>query len=178
MEETLEKRLGELILQLKSGDISVLTEIDMIVGKRLRAYANIYYLQKADVDDAIQPLLYKLKMASKHFKENKHAYAWVVTVFRNLILSNLKREKRERDFIKQQMDESCLINNESSDEYLNNHVFLKEIMSKLNSAENALVENIFILGLSYSETAKILHKPKSTIEYQIAKLKEKLATMK
>lgn len=177
MEEALEKRLGELLLQLKSGDVSVLSEIDMIIGKRLRSYANIYYLQKADVDDAVQSLLYKLYFAVKRYSERKHAYSWVVKVFKNSILSRIKKEKHEKEYFQMLGNEMLIKQNGNSDIYATNYLFVNEIMSKLDKCEQELVKYVFVLGMSYSETAKALHKAKSTIEYQVLKLKEKISKM-
>lgn len=177
MDEALEMRLGELLLQLKSGNVSVLSEIDKIIGKRLRAYANIYYLQKADVDDAVQSLLYKLCYVVKKYNESGHAYAWVIKVFKNSILSHIQKDNLEKNFLQLYGSQLGANANNNTDDYINNYLFLKEIMSKLDKREQELVEYVFILGMSYSETARIFHRPKSTIEYQIKKLKEKIKNM-
>ena len=65
MDEQIEQRLSALLLQLKEGDSSPLAEIDALIGKRLRAFANVYYAQKADVDDAVQSFLCKLLFSKK-----------------------------------------------------------------------------------------------------------------
>ncbi len=177
MDETLEIKLGELLLQLKNGDISVLSEIDKIIGKRLRAYANIYYLQKADVDDAVQSLLCKLCYAVNKYTERRHAYAWVIKVFKNSILSHIKRENLEQNYLQLYGNQMTPNANNNADNYISNYLFLKEIMSNLDSREQKLLEYVFILGMSYSETARLLHKAKSTVEYQIERLKEKIKNM-
>ena len=69
------------------------------------------------------------------------------------------------------------LNANDDENYIANYLFLKDIMSKLDVREQELVEYVFILGMSYSETARIFHRPKSTIEYQIKKLKEKIKNM-
>ena len=177
MEEALEKRLGELLLQLKSGDVSALAEIDSIVGKRLRVYANSFYLQKADVDDSIQALLYKLYYASKRYKEKKHALAWVFKIYKNMVKDNKKRKVAELLILTKQAKEELLKNN-GGDEYIFNYIFLNDLMSKLDKDECELLRCVFLVGLSYSETAEILKRPKSTIEYRVNKLKEKIKNMK
>lgn len=177
MDEALDKKLGELLLRLKNDDSSVLADIDQLVGKRLRAYANMYYVQMADVDDAVQSFLYKLYYASKKFKENKHAYAWMIKVFKNLILSQIKHSKTEREYVRQSVEalKSDIAN--MSEDYLENYIFYKDVLSKLDSYEQYLLINSIILELSLFEIANQLSKPKSTIEYQVSKLKEKLRNM-
>ena len=54
---------------------------------------------------------------------------------------------------------------------------MKEVLSKLSVYEQELLKYTIILELSLSETAKILHKPKSTVEYHVQKLKEKLQSL-
>lgn len=177
MEEALEKRLGELLLQLKSGDLSVLAEIDVIIGKRLRAYANIYYLQQADIDDAVQSLLCKLKDLVKSYRENKHAYSWIVKIFKNSILSRLRREKYEKKYLKMLESDRIIRESNLSDKYISNYLFFTELMTKLNKREQQLVKMLYLLDMSYAEIARELHIPKSTAEYQITKLKDKLKNM-
>ena len=178
MDETQERKLAELLLQLKRGDGSVLADIDFLIGKRLRAYANMYYSQKADVDDAVQNLLYKLYYATKNFRKKEHAYSWVIKVFKNSIITQFRKEKRENDFIKS-LEQDVVTNvYHVTDEYLENYVFFNEIISQLNKQEQELLKYVIVLGLSYAETARLMFKSKSTIEYQVNKLKEKLKTMR
>lgn len=99
MDEALNHRLGELLIELRDGNSLVLADIDALIGKRLRAYANIYYMQQPDVDDAVQSLLCKLYQASKSFRENKNAYSWIIKLFKNMIISQIRRVKREHDYI-------------------------------------------------------------------------------
>ena len=134
-------------------------------------------MQKADVDDAVQSLLCKLYYASKQYNERKHAFSWIVMVFRNSILSKIKKEKIERNYLKSQEREVLLSYSSINDEYLSNYVFFKEVFSKLDKHEQSLAELVIVLGLSYNEVASLLKKSKSTIQYQIEKLKEKIKNM-
>ena len=76
MNEEDNKRLGRLIFALACGNISVLDEIYQMLAKLLYAVGNIYYSQRADIEDAIQDLLILLYQNARKCKENKNACAW------------------------------------------------------------------------------------------------------
>ena len=177
MDEQIEQRLSALLLQLKEGDSSPLAEIDALIGKRLRAFANVYYAQKADVDDAVQSFLCKLYYASKKFRESKRPFAWMIKVFKNMILNELKNVARERDYVSSAQTKTALKDSVTDQNYIENYLYMKEVLSKLSVYEQELLKYTIILELSLSETAKILHKPKSTVEYHVQKLKEKLQSL-
>lgn len=52
MNEEDNKRLGRLIFALACGNISVLDEIYQMLAKLLYAVGNIYYSQRADIEDS------------------------------------------------------------------------------------------------------------------------------
>ena len=47
------------------------------MAKILYSVGNIYYKQKADIEDAIQDLLIELYNKAKKFRVNKNACAWI-----------------------------------------------------------------------------------------------------
>lgn len=173
MNESENKRLGELIIELAHGKCEILTDIAYRVEKILRSIGVFYYSNSADVDDAIQNLYVRLYYKAKDFRENTNACAWVIKLFENSIKSQLKKNKRDR----QVLDEFVSIHAENSlfdEREIERHLFLKSIFDRLTAAEQDLIKYYFWCGFSVREVADILHKPKSTIEYQIEKLKEKI----
>lgn len=69
MNEEDNKRLGRLIFALACGNISVLDEIYQMLAKLLYAVGNIYYSQRADIEDAIQDLLFiRMHASSRKIK--------------------------------------------------------------------------------------------------------------
>ena len=62
MNEEDNKRLGLLIFALARGDVSVLEDIYLLMVKILYAIGNIYFNQKADIEDVIQDSRYYNKI--------------------------------------------------------------------------------------------------------------------
>lgn len=174
MNEEDNKRLGRLIFALARGNISVLDEIYQMLAKLLYAVGNIYYSQRADIEDAIQDLLILLYQNARKFKENKNACAWVIQIYQNMIRNRLRRQRTEDTYLSEQATLQSLIAKEDSSKYIENHLFISEIFDKLNEYEQNLIIYRFWGGNSIGETAEYFGKPKSTIESQLKALEEKI----
>lgn len=174
MNEEDNKRLGRLIFALACGNISVLDEIYQMLAKLLYAVGNIYYSQRADIEDAIQDLLILLYQNARKFKENKNACTWVIQIYQNMIRNRLRRQRTEDTYLSEQATLQSLIAKEDSSKYIENHLFISEIFDKLNEYEQNLIIYRFWGGNSIGETAEYFGKPKSTIESQLKALEEKI----
>ena len=171
MEEKQNQYLGELLLRLGNGEVSVLEEIYNILFKVLVSVGNIYYCQLSDIEDAIQDLLVTLYDKAKKFRENKNACAWVITIYQNQIKDKLKKAKTEQIFCEQLANAKI----EYIDEiYIENHVFIKDMFFKLTEYEQQLIIYRFWCDCSINDLAKLFKKPKSTIQSQLEKLKSKI----
>ena len=173
MDERDNARLGQLLVELARGNCAVLTEIAQLVERVLRAIGNEYFRNKADVEDTIQSLYVLLYHKASRFRQNTNASAWVIKLYINLIKSYLRRYKR---------DAKCTVELEAVDHlfaetderHIENHLFMKEMLSKLSAYEYELVQLHFWGGCSIREVAKILHKSKGSVENDLKKLKEKM----
>lgn len=176
MDEATNKRLGELIFELANGNVEALSEIYVIMAKLLYAIGNIYYEQKADVEDAVQNLLLLICYKSKKFKANTNACAWIIKTFQNSIKNHLRRRKRENDFIENKVE---VIKSQSvrDDIYLDNHLFINDMFKRLTSYERDLIIYRYWSKCSIGEIARILFKPKSTIESQLKNLENKIKNL-
>lgn len=174
MDEKTNKTLGEYIFQLAKGNIKVLENIYLIIAKILYSVGNIYFSQKADIEDAIQDLLIVLYYKAHKFRENRNACAWVVKIYQNLILNKLKHRMKENDFISDRIEKLQLEVNQSDEKFIENHLFVKELFGNLTRQEQQLIIYRFWCNCSLSEISIILKKPKSTIESQIKKIEEKV----
>lgn len=171
MEEKQNKYLGELLIQLGKGDISKLDQIYLIMCKILYTVGNIYYNQIADIEDAIQDLLVILYYKAPKFKKNKNACAWIITVYQNSIKNSLRGKGREEQidvFYDLETHDKII-----SEKYIENHAFISEMFSKMTEYEQQLFIYRYWGSCSISEIAKIMKKPKSTIESQLNKIKDK-----
>lgn len=172
MNEEDNKRLGLLIFALARGDVSVLEDIYLLMVKILYAIGNIYFTQRADIEDAIQDLLILLYDNAHKFKRNKNACAWIIKLYQNMIYKNLKKRKSEDNYISEQIQLQNITSLEDNSKYIENYLFFNEIFDKLDKYEQDLVIYRCVGKCSIKEVADIMRKPKSTVESQLKKLEE------
>ena len=174
MDESENIKLGEFIISLAKGNISVLDNIYVLVSRLLYVIANIYYSQKEDIEDVIQDFLEHLVVKSKKFKQNKNACAWLTITFKNFIKNCIKHQSlngQKQDIEVNKDFSSC---NKNSETYLYNHILLSEIFSELNESDKELILYRFFDKCTLREIANILHISKSSVEKKINKLKIKI----
>lgn len=174
MNEEDNKRLGNLIFALARGEVSALEDIYLLMVRILYSIGNIYFNQKADIEDAIQDLLVLLFDNARKFRNNKNACAWVIKLYQNMIFKHLKKKQSEDNYISEQVQLQNISAQEDNSKYIENHLFLNELFSKLNKYEQDLVIYRYISKCSIKEVADILGKPKSTVESQLKNLENKI----
>ena len=174
MEESVNKKLGELLVDMENGNVNALVDVYNLTGKILYTIANVYYKNKEDIEDLIQDFLETLLVKCKKFRENKNASAWLTISFKNQVLNRVKREKRIRvtDPLPEYEEFEAL--QFVSDIYIENHIFLKEIFSKLDETEQKIIYYRFWWDSSISEVAEIFRIPKSTMAARIKRIESKL----
>ena len=118
MNEEANKRLGNLIFSLAHGNIAALADIYMLMVKILYAVGNIYFTQRADIEDAIQDLLILLYDNAHKFKRNKNACAWIIKLYQNMIYKNLKKRKSEDNYISEQIQLQNITSLEDNSKYI------------------------------------------------------------
>lgn len=174
MDEKTNKTLGEYIFQLANGYIEVLENIYLIMAKILYSVGNIYFNQKADIEDAIQDLLIELFYKAHKFRDNRNACAWVVKIYENLILNKLKHRNKEDEYISDKIAKLQIEANQSDERFIENHLFVKELFGRLSRKEQQLIIYRYWCNCSLGEMSKIMKKPKSTIESQLKNVEEKV----
>lgn len=177
MNQDFNKTLDAYLIKLKNGDRNALAVIDSLTQKRLLSYANTYYKNEEDCKDAVQELLKKLCEKIHRYYSTPFPFSWLVKILTNDIKTDLKKKKIETKAYEKYALENQ-IEQHTSDEYLSKHLLIKDTKSRLTKYEAKLFDYTIILGLSVNEVAKQMFKPKSTVQYQIEKLYEKLRNMK
>ena len=177
MEEENKLRLGYLIIDLAKGNKNNLVEIYGLMCGVLYAIGNTYFYSKEDVEDSIQNLLIILMEKACKFRNNDNAYAWIIRIYINS-LKNIKKRNKTEERVLKDYAEKLKREKQPVDDYLSRYVFTKEILSRLTSYERKLAFSRFYCGFSLGEIAKDLHKSKSTIQYQIDKIQEKILSFK
>ena len=174
MNEEDNKRLGALIFSLAKGDVSALGDIYLIMFKILYAVGNIYFKQKEDIEDAIEDLLVYLYDNASKFRANRNACAWIIKVYQHKILRGLNRRRREQKYIDDEGRQLTLASGDDALKYIENNLFLNDILSRLTVYERRLVVYRYICGYTIREMVEILSKPRSTVSDQIRKIEDKI----
>ena len=156
MDESENNRLAELLAELANGNLLVLSEIDFQMQKTLYKVGYPYY---------------------KNFHENVSARAWMVVVYKNFIKSDFRKRNREKRYIQEEMQAFKSQASITIDKYVESRLVWKEVMDKLNDYEQSLLVYYLQAELTVREIAEVLHKPKSTIENHLQKVKEKIRKM-
>ena len=177
MDESENNRLAELLAELANGNLLVLSEIDFQMQKTLYKVGYPYYKNKEDTRDSIQELYLVLHKKAKHFHENVSARAWMVVVYKNFIKSDFRKRNREKRYIQKEMQAFKSQASTTIDKYVESRLVWKEVMDKLNDYEQSLLVYYLQAELTVRENAEVLHKPKSTIENHLQKVKEKIRKM-
>ncbi len=177
MDERDNARLGQLIAELARGNCVVLEEIAQLIERILYAIGNVYFRNKTDVEDAIQNLYVLLYHKASRFRENTNACAWVIKLYTNLIKTHLRKYKRDAKHVAE-MEVFEKEHVATDEQYIENYVFLKEILSQLSTYEYKLVTLYYWCGCSIREVAAKVHKSKGSIENDLKKLKEKIERLR
>ena len=177
MDEEENKILGELLFNLAQGNTDALEGIAKRVEPILLAIGSRDYYNYADAEDVVHKLYEKLVDNAWKFKENTNACAWIITLFKNLVKADLRKRKRENKLINDYAALDLEQRTNYDEAYIERHLFFKEISEQLTKEELDLIEYRYWSKATVREIASILHKPKSTVEYKLKKLEEKLKTL-
>ena len=161
------QELGDLILQITKGNTEAIGEIFKRVGSAMEAVASIYLKNAADVEDVVQDSLVTIVTKASKFRENRNAKAWINTIVHNMAKNKLRYYGRHKA--------SSLEDAHSlSTRYDEDTLIVREIVQTLSKAEKNLVIYRYWYRCSIAEIAAILHRPKSTIQYRLEQLEEKI----
>ena len=98
--------------------------------------------------------------------------------YKNFIKSDVRKRNREKRYIQEEMQAFKSQASITIDKYVESRLVWKEVMDKLNDYEQSLLVYYLQAELTVREIAEVLHKPKSTIENHLQKVKEKIRKMK
>ena len=169
-------RLAELLIELAQGNTQALTELDKIMQRILFSIGKTYYKDNEEIKDSIEDLYVVLGEKAKSFNYNKSAYTWIIKVYKNFVISKLRKKKLEKDYIETEKQYLKTKSFKSIEKEIEYRLWYDEILSKLNPKEKDLLR-FSTRGFTVREIAEILHKPKSTVENRLKKLKEKVNKM-
>lgn len=167
MEQNQNYKLGELILSLKEGNITAISEIYLMVGKAMKATAYSYVRNVADAEDIVQDSLIKIVKKAGKFHTNKNACAWINTIVSNTAKNKIKVLNRRKEV---NIDYATTLYIKPEEDT----IVISEIFDILTEKERQYIIYKFWYDCSFSEMAKIFHRSKTNISYHFEKIMEKI----
>lgn len=168
MDEKTNDRLSQLITLITEGNTAALDEIYAIMGKVMFSVAYTILWNRQDAEDVVSETLVTIVRKAHRFTYKKNAYAWINAIVKNKAKS-LSKKKNLRNEVGIEG-----ANNQACQEFDYSSMIVKEIFSLLDKYEKDLLIYKHWYGLSYSEIAQTVNKPKQTIVSQVNKIYEKI----
>lgn len=171
------KKLGKWIFQIANKNTDALLDIYFNIKGIVYSVGNTYYPNKEDLEDSVQELLVLIIEKAEKYSRNENACAWIMRIYRNTFINHYDHEKVKEKYL-DKISQDLLTRALTSENYFEKYLIYQFILDKLDEYEKELMYYKFLYELSIGEIAKIFNKPKSTIQYQIAKLQEKIRNLK
>lgn len=174
MNEEEKKQLSELLAELAQGNAGALQGISLLMEKILYAIGASYFRNWADVEDSVQNLYLLLHRKADRYRTSYNPKAWITRVYENLLRTAKDNLKREEYRLNEFVNEHATVMDEK---HIENYVFLRQTFCRLTPLEQKLVVYYHWCGCTLREMTKIVRKSKTTVEYYLQKLKEKVEQM-
>ncbi len=165
-----------LIQRFKEGDLSTFKQIVQVHQDRIYNLCQYMLGNPQDAEDAAQEVFIKAYRKLKDFRPESSLYTWLYRIGVNTCLDHKKKSRTEP--IKHQSMDEDLPSTEPSPE---NRYESKEIGQTIQSALQQLPKHsraVIVLreieGLSYEETAGVLHISLGTVKSRISRAREEM----
>lgn len=125
-------------------------------------------------EELMQDTFIKIRQTINKYKPNTNAYAWIITVARNLSINAYN--KRKREVIVEPENNDFIFNTATgnAEEEIVNNLLLKKLLEKLTLEERQVILMHDVLGFKHKEIAQELNKPLGTVLWFYNKTMKKL----
>lgn len=166
-----------LMLRVQAGDIDAYEELVFRWQGRLLLFCFQYYKNHHDAEDACQDVLRLLYRKSDKFQDSGRFEGWLLTLARNLCLSDLAKRGRRAEILGPSLPMEALesLMSETADpvQWLLDaqlRQWLHEQTGVLTEEERALLQDYIVDGLTLQEIAARRKRPLSSIHAHIGKI--------
>lgn len=161
------KALNRAMLSLQKNDLNALDTIYKLTHKSVFSVSLSVVKNYEEACDLTQQTYLKLREKINLYRPNTNAYAWILTITRNLSINESKKRARE---IATDFDASPF---ESTTRELNIPVF-KIAKQVLSPDELSIILLYCVSGYKHREIAELLEKPLGTVLWSYRNALEKL----
>lgn len=171
-------RVNNLIIKIQRGDEKALDALFIEFGALFLSMAKKYLFEKGYAEDLLSEVFLELwRSGAKSFNANFNGLNWIFTIIRN---KAYKCNGVHHDTVpKEEIENQRLLlhimsyNDEDFDKLID-VIQLKDALQSLSNYENELLYYKYWESLTIREIAIKLHKPRSTIHYEIKIILNKL----
>ena len=170
-------RCNQLLARIQRGDEKALELLYKEYGALFSHVARYYLMDKSLKDEVLsETFLEIVKTSARSFDSVGNGINWIHTIIkRKAYAKNAEVNKTSFEDIETVYSLALCMSDDTQEK-----LEIKEALSKLNEDENKVLYMKFWEGLTVREIAKILDKPKSSVQYiidmAIKKLKNLLAS--
>lgn len=162
--------LEDLMLLLKTGDKTVLTDIYRMTYKNVYAVAYSVLRNRESTKDIVQETYYQLMLQIRKYKPQGTPRAWVCRIAKNLAID----EYRRSSWVSNKDIRECDL---ASDDVFDGIDDVLDTAKKvLNDIELEVMLLHIVSGMSHKESADIVGKPYATVRWLYATALQKLKT--
>ncbi|SQB90898.1 sigma-70 family RNA polymerase sigma factor [Clostridium paraputrificum] len=157
-----------LVKKAIKGDKEALLKLIMDKKDEYYGLAFIYMKNKDDALDALQEMIVVLYREIVKLKKKEAFYSWSKTILVNICKRELKRKNKEN---KEEKDDEYI---EGSYSNVEDKIYLKELIEKLNEDQKEVIKLRYYLDCSYNDISEITGVPLGTVKSRISKGIDKL----
>ena len=130
-------------------------------------YAVVYDTigQREEAEDVTSEFFIKLYSIAGSYKPGNGHKKWLVTIARNMAVDRFRKINRDA-FLERMMDSG---KSGDLEEWMVNHMSLKEAMESLNPVEREVVDLKVAGGLTFKDISELLGKPMGTVTWLYSK---------
>jgi RNA polymerase sigma-70 factor (ECF subfamily) len=161
-------RIDELILQCSS-DMRALEHLYLAFKNDVIALSRSIVKTKENTEDALQETFIRLKTLAAHYKPNGRGKVYILK-----IASNVAHEIYRKDKHISLLGEIDIINPINEYARAEAAVVVEQLMAQLKPQERELITLRFYSDLTLRETAEVLGKPVSSVQWKLESIYAKL----
>ena len=161
------KALNKALLSLQNNDLDALDTIYKLTSKSVFSLSLSIVNNYEDACDLMQATYLKIREKVHLYRPNTNAYAWILTITRNLSINQGKKRSRE---IATDFDQTPFAS-ENKDLQIPIFKIAKQVLSE---DEMTIILLYTVSGYKHREIAEIMEKPLGTILWSYRNALEKL----
>ena len=152
-----------LVRRAIKGDKEALLKLIMDKKDEYYGLSFLYMKNKDDALDVLQEMIVVLYKEIVKLKKKEAFYSWSKTILVNICKRELKRKNKEN---KEEKDEEYI---EGSYSNVEDKIYLKELIEKLNEDQKEAIKLRYYLDYSYNDISEITGVPLGTVKSRISK---------